>query len=58
LRRIEPNIKVHGSWLMGVYASIGFCASITGSGASSRSRVSGVANNRVEEIALSLGDAF
>jgi hypothetical protein len=43
---------------MGVYASIGFCASITGSGASSRSRVSGVANNRVEEIALSLGDAF
>ena len=36
---------------MGAYASIG-------SRASSRSRVSGVANNRVREIALSLGDAF
>ena len=36
---------------MGVYASIG-------SRASSRSRVSGAANNRVEEIALALGDAF
>ena len=43
---------------MGVYASIGSCVFITGSGASSRSRVSGVANNQVEEIALSLGDAF
>ena len=36
---------------MGVYASIG-------SRVSSRSRVSGVANNQVEEIALSLGDTF
>jgi hypothetical protein len=36
---------------MGVYASVGSCVS-------SRSRVSGVANNRVAEIALSLGDAF
>ena len=36
---------------MGVYASVGSCVS-------SRSRVSGVANNRVEEIGLSLGDAF
>ena len=36
---------------MGVYAS-------TGSRASSRSRVSGAANNRVESIALSWGDAF
>ena len=36
---------------MGVYASIG-------SFVSSRSRLPGVANNRVEEIALSLGDAF
>ena len=36
---------------MGVYASVG-------SSASSRFRVSGVASNQVEEIALSLGDAF
>ena len=36
---------------MGAYASIG-------PRAYSRSRVSGVANNRVREIALSLGDAF
>ena len=36
---------------MGAYASIG-------SRASSRSRVSGAANNRVKEIALALGDAF
>ena len=36
---------------MGVYASVGSCVS-------SRSRVSGVANNGVEEIALSLGDPF
>ena len=36
---------------MGVYASVGSCVS-------SRSRVSGVANNGVEEFALSLGDAF
>ena len=43
---------------MGVYASVGSSASITGSCVSSRSRVSGVANNQVEEIALSSGDAF
>ena len=43
---------------MGVYASVVSRASITGAGASSRSCVSGVANNQVEEIALSLGDAF
>ena len=43
---------------MGFYASIGFCASITGSGAASRSRVSGVANYPLEETALSLRNAF
>ena len=43
---------------MGVYASVGSRASITGPGASNRSRLPGAANNRLEEIALALGDAF